>query len=119
MQFKLIKIFLVIFIILYHNVAANAFSVSFSKPTDKNNFNQKYLSNYFSALLSYNNQQNDLALKYFESSKPLVAKNDNFLKKYIFSLIYSGQVSKAIKQAKYWKKKNNSSFFEDKLLIIL
>ena len=47
---------------------------TYSKVSEKNEFNQKYLSNYFSALISYDNQKNDDALKFFKSSKFLIQK---------------------------------------------
>ena len=104
-----LKIFIILFFLLYQNGA-------YSKATDKNDFNQKYLSNYFSALISSNNQKNDDAIKFFNSSKFLINKHDNFLREYVFSLILDGQVKKAINQI---KRSNNSSFFEANLLLTL
>ena len=91
----------------------------FSKIVENNNFNQKYLSSYFSALLSYDNQNNQKALKYFNSSKFLLNKHDKFLREYIFSLVENGELSKAIKQIKLSKNKNSSKFFEAKLLLVI
>ena len=73
MRYKFLKIIFFLGIILYN-------LTSYSKATISNNFNQKYLSNYFSALLSYKNQQNDTALKFFESSKQLIKIHDSYLK---------------------------------------
>ena len=42
---------------------------AYSKTTEKNEFNHKYLSNYFSALLSYDNQNHNDAIKFFNVSK--------------------------------------------------
>ena len=112
MRLNLLKIFLIIVALLYQSTA-------YSKATDNNKFNHKYLSNYFSALLSYNNKDNIRALEYFNSSKHLLDKHDKFLKKYVFSLVADGQVSKAIKQVKYSIKRNNSNFFETNLLLVL
>ena len=61
MRLNLIKIFFIILIALYQSTAH-------SKKIDKNKFNQRYLSNYFSALISYDNQNNEDALKFFNSS---------------------------------------------------
>ena len=58
-------------------------------------------------------------LKYFNSSKDLLNEHDQFLKKYVFSLVADGQISKAIKYIQYSKNKNNSSFFEVNLLLVL
>ena len=97
------------FLLLYQNV-------TFSKANDKNDFNQKYLSNYFSALISFDNQKNDDAIKFFNSSKSLIKKHDNFLRNYVFSLILDGQVKKALNLIKHSKEAN---FFEADLLLIL
>jgi tetratricopeptide (TPR) repeat protein len=112
MRLNLLKIFFIIVTLLYQSTAS-------SKTTDNNEFNLKYLSSYLSALLSYDNQNNDLALKYFNSSKNLLNEHDQFLKKYVFSLVADGQISKAIKYIQYSKNKNNSNFFEVKLLLVL
>ena len=48
-----LKIFIFLILLVYQN-SAN------SKSTDENEFNQKYLSNYFSALVSYRQQNNTL-----------------------------------------------------------
>ena len=104
-----LKIFIILFLLLYQNSA-------YSKATNKNDFNQKYLSNYFSALVSSDNQKNHDAIKFFNSSIFLINKHDNFLRKYVFSLILDGQVKKAIKQI---KRSDNSNFFEANLLLTL
>ncbi len=103
------KILITLFILLYQNVA-------YSKASDQNDFNQKYLSNYFSALVSSSNQKNDDAIKFFNSSKFLINKHDNFLREYVFSLILDGQVKKAINQV---KRSDNLNFFEANLLLTL
>ena len=103
------KILIILFILLYQNVA-------YSKATDKNDFNQKYLSNYFSALVSAGNQNNEDAIVFFNSSKFLINKHDNFLREYVFSLILDGQVKKAINQI---KRSDNPNFFEANLLLTL
>ncbi len=112
MQLNLIKIFIIIFLIFYQ-------TSSYSKKVDNINFNQKYLSDYFSALLAYDNQENIKTLKYFNLSKPLVREHDNFLKEYTFSLIINGKILEAIKQIKYWEGKENSNFFEAKVLLLI
>ncbi len=106
------KKIIIIFILLYQTAA-------YTKASDKNDFNQKYLSNYFSALLSFNNQQSTDALKFFEDSKVLLNQHENFLRKYVISLVLDGQVNKAIKEIKNSKNKENSDFFEANLLIAL
>ena len=76
MRLNLLKIFFIIVTLLYQSTA-------YSKATDNNEFNHKYLSNYLSALLSYDKHNNDLALEYFNSSKNLLNEHDKFLKKYL------------------------------------
>ncbi len=104
-----LKILIILFFLLYQNGA-------YSKVTEKNDFNQEYLSKYFSALVSSSNQKNDEAIKFFNSSKLLINKHDNFLREYVFSLILDGQVKKAINQI---KRSDNLNFFEANLLLIL
>ena len=104
-----LKILIILFSLLYQNTAH-------SKVTEKNQFNQKYLSNYFSALVSVTNQKNDDAIIFFNSSKFLMNKHDNFLREYVFSLVLGGQVKNAINQI---KRSNNSNFFEGDLLLAL
>ena len=107
-----LKILFFLFLLLYQNA-------TYSKANDPNDFNQKYLSNYFSALVSFDNQKNDDAIKFFNSSKYLIKKHDNFLRNYVFSLILDGQVKKAIKQIKLSKSSKNLDFFEANLLLSL
>jgi len=104
-----LKILIILFFLLYQNAG-------YTKITNENDFNQKYLSSYFSALVSFDNQKNDDAIRFFNSSKFLINKHDNFLREYVFSLILDGQVKKAINQI---KRSNNSKFFEANLLLTL
>ena len=107
-----LKIFIFLILLIYQNS-------SYSKDTEKNEFNQKYLSNYFLALITSGNDKNEEALKYFNSSKFLIQKHDNFLKKYTFSLVLNGKVNKAINQIKTSKNSKSSNFFEANLLYVL
>ena len=106
------KIFLIFSFFLYQNSV-------YSKVNVEKEFNQKYLSNYFSALFSFNNNNNVQALKYFNSYKFLIDKHDSFLKKYIFSLVENRKVKQAIKEIKLSKKDENRNFFEANILLIL
>ena len=107
-----LKIFYIIFALLYQ-------TVGYTKTSDKNDFNYKYLSSYFSALISFDNQKNNKALEFFESSKYLKKKHNNYLKEYVYSLVLDGQIKKAVNQIKSSRNTKNSNFFEGKLLIIL
>ena len=84
----------------------------YSKTVNKNEFNSKNFSTYFSALISYNNQKNSDALKFFNLSKPLINKYDPYLKKYIFSLILEGKIKRAVKEINNNLDQKNSDFFE-------
>ena len=91
----------------------------FSKTTDENDFNPKYLSNYLSAIVSQNNKESDDAVKYFNSSKILINKHEKYLKKYVITLTVNGQVQKSINIIKKNRGQNNSKFFEAKLLLLI
>ena len=107
-----LKIFYIIFALLYQ-------TVGYTKTSDKNDFNYKYLSSYFSALISFDNQKNNKALEFFESSKYLTKRHDNYLKEYVYSLVLDGQIKKAVNQIKSSRNMKNSNFFEGKLLVVL
>ena len=109
----MLKIFFFsIVIILYQ-------SASYSKKSDTNLFNQKYLSNYFSALISFNNQNNDKSIKYFNLSKTLKKNHDKFLEKYVFSLVENDEIEKAIKEIKLSRNENAKNFYHAKILLII
>ena len=108
----LLKILFIFLTFLYH-------SSVFSKPTDNNNFNQRYLSNYFSAIVSYDNKDNELSLKYFDSTKSIFRDHPKFFDKYISNLVLNNKVREAIKQIKFFKSKNNADHFQTTLLLTI
>ena len=112
MLINFFKIFFSILLIIYQIPV-------YSKSNYINEFNYKDLSNYFSAKVSYDNQKNVDALKFFKSSKSLINKHNPYLKQYIFSLILEGKVNTAIKELKSNENKKNSDFFEAYLLLII
>ena len=112
MLINFFKIFFSILLIIYQIPV-------YSKNNYINEFNYKDLSNYFSAKVSYDNQKNVDALKFFKSSKSLINKHNPYLKQYIFSLILEGKVNTAIKELKSNENKKNSDFFEAYLLLII
>ena len=109
---KNLKILILIITFLYQ-------SSILAKTNDSNDFNHRYLSNYFSALISYDNQNNDKALKFFNLSKRLVNKHDNFLKEFSISLVEGGYVSKAIYKIKNSKNLKQIDFVEAQILLIV
>ena len=112
MLINFFKIFFSILLIIYQIPV-------YSKNNYINEFNYKDLSNYFSAKVSYDNQKNVDALKFFKSSKSLINKHNPYLKQYIFSLVLEGKVNTAIKELKSSEDRKNSDFFEAYLLLII
>ena len=110
MLVKFFKLFLIL--LLYQ-------SPLYSKNTSLNDFNARYLSNYLSGIVAYENLDNTKALKFFNSSKILIEQHDAYLEQYIFSLVLDGKVKKAINQIKQSSTKNNSDFFEANLLLAI
>ncbi len=82
-------------------------------------FNSKELSNYFSGVISHNNQKNEQSLKYFKSSKQLLNKHDEYFKRLIFSLVLNQNVDRAIQEIKFLKNKKQSEFFEAQLILLI
>ena len=108
MLVKFFKLFLIL--LLYQNPL-------YSKNTSLNDFNARYLSNYFSGIVAYENLDNTEALKFFNSSKILIKQHDAYLERYVFSLVLDGKVKKAINQVKQSSTNNNSDFFQANLLL--
>ncbi len=90
-----------------------------SKNIYSKDFNSKELSNYFSGVISHNNQKNEQALKYFKSSKQLLNKHEEYFKKLIFSFVLNQNVERAIQEIKFLKNKNQNEFFEAQLLLLI
>ena len=112
MLVRFLKTLFIFLIFLYH-------SSVFSKSTENNNFNQRYLSNYFSALVSYENGDNELAVKYFNSTKSILKDHPYYLDKYVESLVLNNKVREAINQIKFFKSKNNIDNFQTTLLLTI
>ncbi len=92
-------------------------SPSYSKSTSLNNFNVNNFSKYFSGIVALENKNNSKALNFFDSSKNISNEHVPFLEKYIYSLIFENEVSKAINVIK--KNNNRHHSFEIRLLLIL
>ena len=106
------KVFFILFLFIFSNEAK-------SKTNENSEFRVSELSNYFSAVVAYGNQENEQALKYFKSSKNLINKHDEYLRQYIFSLVLNQNVTRAIQEIKFSENKKNSNFFESYLLLFL
>ena len=85
---KLIKLIAVI-VVLYQTPL-------YSKSASFNDFNSRNLSNYFSGIIAFENKNNSDALKFFDASKILLKKHDEYLSRYIYSLVLENKVAQAI-----------------------
>ena len=83
------------------------------------NFDEKDVDNYLSALLSLNENKSYESLKYFNLSKELKEYHPTYIQNYIFSLVLSDNVDKAINEIKTVKDKRLIDFFEAHLLLLL
>ena len=108
------KLKLILFIIFYLYQTS-----AFSKAVEEKDFNPKYLSNYLSAIISQNNQNNEESVRFFNSSKILINDHENYLKKYVLALVVNTEVKKSINLVRENIGKKNSNFFEAKLLLLI
>ncbi len=108
---KLIKL-LFIFGLLYQTPI-------YSKSTSFNDFNSRDLSNYFSGIIAYENQNNSKALKFFNLSKVLLNKHDSYLKRYVNLLVLDSKVPQAINVIKNNGNKDNADFYDAYLILII
>ena len=109
----LIKFFKFFLILLFYQ------SPLYSKSKSLNDFNSSYLTNYFSGIVARNNKNNFEALKFFETSKFLIKRHDNYLERYVYSLVLEGKVQQATNEIKKNLTENNSNFFEAHLILAL
>ena len=109
----LIKFFKLILILLFYQ------NPLYSKNKTLDDLNSRYLSNYFSGIVAYENRDNSGALKFFRSSKFLIKEHKPYLKRYIYSLVLEGKVQQATKEIKQNLTKQNSGFFEIHLILAL
>ena len=108
---KLIKL-LFIFGLLYQTPI-------YSKSNSFSDINSRELSNYFSGIIAFENQENLKALNFFSASKILINKHDLYLKRYIFSLVLENKVSQAINILKNISNRDNLNFFDAYLLLVI
>ncbi len=106
------KIILIIFLIFFSLEAKS--QNKYSK-----DFNSKQLSNYFSGIVSHNNQKNEQALKYLKSSKQLLNEHEEYFRRLIYSLVLNQNVDRAFQEIKFLKNKSQSEFFEAQLLLLI
>jgi len=82
----------------------------------KNFYSGKSISNYFSGLISSNNNNNSLAIKYLNDLKYLKNSHDQFNQKLTFALVQTGNISEVFKYLKKLEK-HNINFFNANLLL--
>ena len=109
----LLKLFKLVLILLFYQ------NPLYSKSKTLNDFNSRYLYNYFSGIIAYENQNNSDALKFFRSSKFLIKNHDSYLERYIYSLVLEGKVQQATNEIKQNLTDSNSNFFEAHLILAL
>ena len=107
----LIKFFKIALILLFYQ------NPLYSKNKTLNDFNSRHLSNYFSGIVAYENNNNSQALKFFKSSKYLIKKHNSYLENYIYTLVLEGNVQQAASEIKRNSREDNSNFFEAHLLL--
>jgi tetratricopeptide (TPR) repeat protein len=79
-------------------------------------YSRKSISNYFSGIISSNNNNNKLALKYFNNLNHLKNNHNQFNREMIFTLVQTKEISKLFLYLKKLKKKN-LNFFDANLLL--
>ena len=109
----LIKFFKLVLILLFYQTPL------YSKSINLNDFNTHHLSNYFSGIVAYENNDNSKALKFFKSSKHLIKQYNPYLENYIHALVLEGKVKEATSEIKQNLTKSNSNFFEAYLVLAL
>ena len=90
----------------------------YSKSASFNEFNSRDLTNYFSGIVAFENQNNFDALKFFNASKVLLNKHDSYLKRYVYSLVLEDKVAQAINIIENNSNKSNLEFFDAYILLI-
>ena len=110
MYSSLPKIFVYILIFFSFLLNFNAHSAN-----QKILYSGKSISNYFSGIISSNNN-NKLALKYFNNLNHLKNNHNQFNREIIFTLVQTKEISKLFLYLKKLKKKN-LNFFDANLLL--
>jgi tetratricopeptide (TPR) repeat protein len=106
-----IKIFSFCLILFIQN---NAYSQSI-----KQSFDKKKVASYFSSLVSYDNNQSQQFLNFFQKARILEPFNNEYVSKYLISLVLEGKIVKAINKAKIIKNKKINASYETDLLIAI
>ena len=111
MYLNLSKIF--IYILIFFSFLSNFNAHSSNQ---KVLYSRKSISNYFSGIISSNNNNNKLALKYFNKLNHLKNNHDQFNRKLVFTLIQTQKIPEVFLYLKKLRKKN-LNFFNANLLL--
>ena len=79
-------------------------------------YSKKSISNYFSGIIASNNNNNKLALKYFNNLNHLKNTHDQFNRELVFTLVQTQKISELFLYLKKIRKKN-LNFFNANLLL--
>ena len=109
----LIKFFKFVLILLIYQ------SPLYSKNKTLNDFNSRQISNYFSGIVAYENNDNYQALKFFKLSKHLIKQHNSYLESYIYTLVLEGKVHQATSEIKQNLTQDNSNFFEAHIVLAI
>ena len=111
MYSSLPKIFVYILIFFSFLLNFNAHSAN-----QKILYSRKSISNYFSGIISSNNNNNKLALKYFNKLNHLKDNHDQFNRELLFTLVQTQNISELFSYLKKLRKEN-LNFFNANLLL--
>jgi tetratricopeptide (TPR) repeat protein len=111
MYSSLPKIFVYILIFFSFLLNFNAYSAN-----QKILYSRKSISNYFSGIISSNNNNNKLALKYLNNLNHLKDNHDQFNRELVFTLVQTQKIPELFSYLKKLRKKN-SNFFDANLLL--
>jgi len=111
MYSSLSKIFVCIIIFFSFHLNYSAHSAN-----QKILYSRKSISNYFSGIISSNNNNNKLALKYFNNLNHLKDDHDQFNRKLVFTLVQTQKIPELFSYLKKLRKEN-LNFFNAKLLL--
>jgi len=93
-------------------------NIAFSQNSQKA-FNKEKIANYFSSLISYNNNENQQFLNFFDSSRLTKDSNKEYVSQYLVSLILEGKIAKAISKAKIIKGNELNMSYETGILLAI
>ena len=111
MYSSLPKIFVYILIFFSFLLNFNAHSAN-----QKILYSRKSISNYFSGIISSNNNNNKLALKYFNNLNHLKDNHDQFNRELVFTLVQTQKIPELFSYLKKLRKEN-LNFFNANLLL--